>query len=175
MQCTFWNKLRCMTHTDLLYAVGPALPYAVSGPDVVSILCQFVHHGLLGRRQFDVAQVHRRWFIPAGELVSDTRTHTNQPVPEHTTSTNTNDTLRGKGSRWKLHIRNHLALAASKHIQTHKHVSIRWSFPHSLGWKLEIFDFLCRSFVRHANMTAQRQESPASDHAHHYIISFIYL
>ena len=54
----------------LLNAISPALAYAISGPDVVCVLCQFVHHGLLGGRQFDVAQVQGSWLIAAGQFIA---------------------------------------------------------------------------------------------------------
>ena len=54
----------------LLNAISPALAYAISGPDVVCVLCQFVHHGLLGRCQFNVAQVEGSRLIAAGQLIA---------------------------------------------------------------------------------------------------------
>ncbi len=57
----------------LLDAIGPALADAVSGPDVVCILSEFVHHGFLGGGQFDVTQVERSRFITAGQLIAANR------------------------------------------------------------------------------------------------------
>lgn len=41
----------------LLDTERPALTDAVSRPDVVCVLGELVHHGFLGRGQFDVTQV----------------------------------------------------------------------------------------------------------------------
>lgn len=60
----------CVTVSYLLNAIGPALADAIPCPDVVCVLSQSVHHGLLGGRQFDVAQVQRSRFIPAGQLIA---------------------------------------------------------------------------------------------------------
>ncbi len=59
-----------ITVSYLLDAIGPALADAVSCPDVVCILSQFVYHGFLGGGQFDVTQVQRSRFITTGQLIA---------------------------------------------------------------------------------------------------------
>lgn len=61
---------QCVVVSYLLDAIGPALVDAVSCPDVVSVLSQFVHHGFLGGGQFDVTQVQRSRFITTGQLIA---------------------------------------------------------------------------------------------------------
>lgn len=47
----------------LLDSIGPSLLDAVFGPNVVRILCEFVHQHLLTWGQFDVGQVQRSRLI----------------------------------------------------------------------------------------------------------------
>ena len=46
-------------HPYLYYAVGPALSDPVPGPNVVPVLCQFLHQLVLVGCQFDVVEVQR--------------------------------------------------------------------------------------------------------------------
>lgn len=57
----------------LLDPVRPALLDAVLGPDVVSVLGQFVHQQLLTRSQFDVGQVQRGRLVTVGHHVAARR------------------------------------------------------------------------------------------------------
>lgn len=41
----------------LLDTKRPALTDAISGPNIVCVLSQLVHHGFLSRSQFDVTQI----------------------------------------------------------------------------------------------------------------------
>ncbi len=66
--CPVFNTY--ITVSYLLDAIGPALADAVSCPDVVCILSQFVYHGFLGGGQFDVTQVQRSRFITTGQLIA---------------------------------------------------------------------------------------------------------
>lgn len=54
----------------LLDSKRPALTDAISGPDIVCVLSELVHHGFLGGGQFDVTQVQRSRFIAAAQLVA---------------------------------------------------------------------------------------------------------
>lgn len=60
----------------LLDSVGPPLLDAVFGPDVVSVLGQFVHQQLLAWSQFDVGQVQRSRLVAVGHHVA-ARKHNN--------------------------------------------------------------------------------------------------
>lgn len=54
----------------LLDPERPALTDAISGPNIVSVLSQLVHHGFLGGGQFDVTQVQRSRFVATAQLVA---------------------------------------------------------------------------------------------------------
>lgn len=61
----------------LLDAVSPALPDSISGPHVVSILRQLVHHCFLRRGEFNKAKVHRGRLIPTCQLVTTKKSKRN--------------------------------------------------------------------------------------------------
>lgn len=66
LKCSLPSLVCIPSSSYLLYAVGPALADAVSGPNVMCIFSQFVHHGLLSGGEFDVTQVQRGRFVTAG-------------------------------------------------------------------------------------------------------------
>lgn len=66
----------------LLDSVGPSLLDAVFGPDVVSVLCQFVHQQLLTRSQFDVRQVQRGRLVTVGHHVAAQKHNSDDNVDE---------------------------------------------------------------------------------------------
>lgn len=61
---------RYISVSHLLDTKRPALTDAVSRPDVVCVLSELVHHGFLGRSEFDVTQVQRSRLITAGQLIA---------------------------------------------------------------------------------------------------------
>lgn len=64
------NTTPTLQSPDLLDTKRPALTDAISGPNIVCVLSQLVHHGFLGGGQFDVTQVERSRFVAAAQLVA---------------------------------------------------------------------------------------------------------